>query len=65
MLHILFKLGTDHYFLTGVLPFWGLADNFFKRIMRFKQFFFITFCNENKFFTAVLKNVSAFFIDFI
>ena len=59
------KLGTDHYFLSGGLPFLGLAVNFFQRVMRFKQFFFITFCNENNFFTTILKNVTGFFIDLI
>ena len=37
------NLGMDHYFLSGggggVLLFLGLADNFFQRVMHFKQFF--------------------------
>ena len=29
--------------------------------MHFKQFFFITFCDENNFFTTIFKNVTGFF----
>ena len=65
------SLETDHYLIYrggggggGVLPFLGLADNFFQRMMCFKQFF-ITFCNENNLFTTILKNVTGSFVDLI
>ena len=60
-------LGMDHYFFIGGggLPFLGLADNFFQRVMRFKQFFFITFCNENNFFTTIFKKCYRLLIDLI
>ena len=31
----------------GVLPFLGLADNFFLKNNAFQTIFLITFCNEN------------------
>ena len=39
--------GTDHYFYWGggLLPFLGLADNFFLKNNEFQTIFFITFCN--------------------
>ena len=45
-----YHLGTDHYFLSGGLPILGLADNFFQRIMRFKQFFSLHFVMKTIFF---------------
>ena len=62
---ILSSLGMDHYFFIRGLPFLGLADNFFQRVMHFKQFFFITICNENNFFTTILKKCYRLFIDLI
>ena len=59
-------LGMDHYFLLeGGLPFLGLADNFFQRVMCFKQFFFITFCNENNFLQTFLKTLQAFYRSYL
>ena len=56
----------DHYFYQGGgLPFLGLADNFFLKSNAFQTIFFITFCNENNFFTTILKNVTSFFMDLI
>ena len=43
-------LGTDHYFLSGGLPFLGLADNFLLRVMRFKQFFSLHFIMKTIFY---------------
>ena len=48
------------FFYRGGLPFLGLADNFFQRVMCFKQFFFITFCNENNFLQPFLKTLQVF-----
>ena len=59
------KLGMDHYFFIGGLPFLGLADNFFLKINVFQTIFFITFCNGNNFLTTILKKLQAFFIDLI
>ena len=42
------------FFITG-LPFLGLADNCFPKSDAFQTIFFITFCNENNFFTAIFK----------
>ena len=58
-------LGMDHYFLSGGLPFLGLADNFFLKSNEFQTIFFITFCYENNFLRPFLKNVTGFFIDLI
>ena len=56
--HLARALGTDHYFLSGEggggLLFLGLADNFFKS-NAFQTIFFITFCNENNFFTIIFQ----------
>ena len=46
-------------------PFLGFADNFFLKKNPFQTIFLITFCNENNFFTTILKNVTGYFIDFI
>ena len=54
------ELGTNHFFFIGGLPFLGLADNFFLKSNVFQTIFFITFCNENNFFTTILKNVTGF-----
>ena len=37
----------------GGLPFLGVADNFFPKSNGFQTIFFITFCNENNFFTTI------------
>ena len=50
------------FFIRG-LPFLGLADNFFPKNNAFQTIFFITFCNENNFFTTILENVTGLFID--
>ena len=36
-------------------PFLGFADNFFLKKNPFQTIFLITFCNENNFFTTILK----------
>ena len=43
------------FFIEGGLPFLGLADNFFCRVMRFKQYFSLHFCNENNFYMTIFK----------
>ena len=58
------SLGTDHYFYQGLL-FLGLEDNFFGRVMRFKQFFSLHFVMETIFLQPFLKMLQAFFIDLI
>ena len=52
-------------FLSGVLPFLGLADNFFLRVMHLKQFFSLHFVMETIFLQPFLENVTGFFIDLI
>ena len=47
------------------VPFLGLADNFLLQNDAFRTIFSLTFCNKNKFFTTILKNVSGFFIELI
>ena len=61
-----FWQGTDHYFLSGGLPFLGLAYNFFLQSNAFQTIFFITFCNENNFFTIIfLKMLQAFYRSYL
>ena len=66
---ILFVKGRTIIFLSwgggGGYHFWDLKTIFFQRVMRFKQFFFITFCNEIIFLRQFLKHVTGFFIDLI
>ena len=52
--------GRTIIFFTGRSPFLGLADNFFPKNNAFQTIFFITFCNENNFFTTILKTLRAF-----
>ena len=47
----------DHYFFIGGLPFLGLADNYFLRVMHFVM--------ETIFLQPFLKNVTGFLIDLI
>ena len=59
----------DHYFLSGGgggggLPFSGLADNFL-RVMRFKQFFSLHFCNEDNFLMIIFKKHNRLFLDLV
>ena len=49
----------------GGLPFLRLADNFFQRLMRFKQFFSSHLVMKTIFLELFLKNITAFFIDII
>ena len=60
-------LGTDHYFLSGGggVTIFGTCRQFFSESDAFQTIFFITFGNENNFFTTILKNVTGFFIDLI
>ena len=47
-------LGMDHYFFyLGGYHFWDLQTNFFLKSNAFQTIFFITFCNENNFFTTI------------
>ena len=46
----------------GGLPFLGLADNFFLKSNVFQTIFFITFCNENNFFTTIFKKTLQAFL---
>ena len=39
----------------GGVTIFGTCRQFFQRVMRFKQFLFITFCDENNFFTTIFK----------
>ena len=48
-----------------MLPFLGLANNFFLKSNAFQTIFFITFCDENNFLQPFLKIVTGFFIDLI
>ena len=43
------------FFYRGGLTFLGLADNLFLKSNAFQTIFFITFCNENNFFTTIFK----------
>ena len=65
MLNHVMKLGTDHYFLLGGLPFLGLADNFFLKSNAFQTIFFNTFCNENNFLRPFLKTLQAFYRSYL
>ena len=56
--------GQTIIFLSGGLPFLGLADNFFKSNL-FQTIFFITFCNENNFLRSFLKNITGFFMSYL
>ena len=53
------------YWGGGGVPFLGLADNFFQRVMRFKQFFSLHFVMKTIFLRPFFKNITGFFIDFI
>ena len=53
------------FFYWRGLPFLGLADNFFLRVMCFKQFFSLHFVMKTIFLQPFLKNVTGFFIDLI
>ena len=56
--------GWTIIFLSGELPSLGLADNFFKS-NAFQTIFFITFCNENNFFTTIFLKCYRLSIDLI
>ena len=62
--NILFRDGPL-FFIRGGLPFLGLADNFFLRVMHFIQFFSLHFVMETIFLQPFFKNVTGFFIDLI
>ena len=47
-------------FFIGVLPFLGLADNFFLKSNAFQTIFLITFCYESNFLQPFLKTLQAF-----
>ena len=52
-------------FFIGRLPFLGLADNFFWRVMHFKQCFSLHFVMKTIFLQPFLKNITGYFIDLI
>ena len=49
----------DHYFLSGGggggVTIFGTCRQFFLKSNVFQTIFFITFCNENNFFTTIFK----------
>ena len=49
------KIRDRPLFFIGGLRFLGLADNLFLKSNAFQTIFFITFCNENNFFTTIFK----------
>ena len=53
------------FFYQGGGTIFGTCRQFFLESNAFQTIFFITFCNENNFFTTILKNVTGFFIDLI
>ena len=52
-------------FFIGGLPFLGLADNFFQRVMRFKQFFSLHFVMKTIFLQPFLKMLQAFYRSYL
>ena len=52
--------GWTIIFLSGGYHFWDLQTIFFQRLMHFRQFFFITFCNENNFYDHFFENVTGY-----
>ena len=56
--------GQTIIFLSGDYHFWDLQTIFLKS-NTFQTISFITFCNENNFFTTIFKNITGIFIDLI
>ena len=48
-------LGMDHYFFYRGVTIFGTCRQFFLKSNVFQTIFFITFCNENNFFTTIFK----------
>ena len=55
---------TIIFFIEGITIF-GTCRQFFLKSNAFQTIFFITFCNENNFFTTIFKKRYRLFIDLI
>ena len=66
MIHKRNSLRDGPLFFIGGLPFLRLEYNFFLKSNAFQTIFFITFCNENNFFTTIFfKMLQAFYRSYL